>query len=57
MASKTKQILKTRESIVALVDSYLYTARGIEDIQKEGDFSDFEDCLDEILEKHHEQAT
>tara|TARA_R110000868_G_scaffold73832_2_gene213718 strand:+ start:1101 stop:1271 length:171 start_codon:yes stop_codon:yes gene_type:complete len=50
MSSKTKKIASTRKRICDLIDSYLSVARGIDDIQEEGDWDDFEDSLDEILE-------
>jgi len=50
MASRAGTIVKTRESILIVVNNYLNTARGIDDLHKEGDYSDLEDIIDDQLE-------
>ena len=50
MPSKTRRIAKTRKDLVTLFSSYLSCARGIDDIEEEGDIADLEDAIDELLE-------
>lgn len=51
MTSKSQLVIDTRKEIIETVKSYLYTAREIEDLEAEEDFSDFEEEIDESLEK------
>lgn len=51
MTSKVKTVVKTREKLLTLFNSYLFCARGIENLPEEGDYDDLEDGIDAILEK------
>lgn len=51
MASKSQLVIDTRKEIIETVKSYLYTAREIENLEAEEDFSDLEEEIDESLEK------
>ncbi len=49
MSSRAKIITKTRERLLSIFKNYLYVARGIDDLDKEGDYDDLEDAVDRVL--------
>ena len=55
MASKSQQIINTRDRILQQVADYVSLARGGDDLNEEEDWSDLEEVVDRILESYTDE--